>query len=1485
MMERPRPALVIALVLLSLLALAPSSAPAQAAPPALGSGATCYWGGVWPPSYRDANGISRYPAFPDGYAIKACVSTDPTAAAECWFGVTYTANTTTVGGMTCTAYNNGAGHPYLCGTGGYVAPDFKCGVLPPEQCTYEIPGILDASDENCTTPCSTGYRDGNGNCTTPPAKPKKKEPFSGDCETCNASAGNDTENPTGPSKTQTGMSVASIFAMHVSQNISDIPVGYQPPKGPGAFIRLSYNQKDEGQPASFGYYNVGPKWTLNTLSFVTDDPATPGANLMRYVPTGGHVDYKNVPLPYNGTTGAFPTERSSQGTLYRIPATGAATSYELRFASGTTHVYGLSDGATVAPRRMFLTKIIDPQGNAVTLNYDASLRLTSLTDATGRATTFGYTNADPKKVTRITDPFGRHADLSYDGAGRLATITDTLGIVSSFAYSTAYGGYINALTTPYGTTGFNYYETAPTSYLPDGLTYQAMEQTDPLGNTKRVMFRDHSSLAATPAPTPTGMTVAGDYSINNSFIWDEHAYPLAIVKDAGGNVTAEDTAKAHLMHWLKNSLGAVASVRAAVKAPLENPVFFDYPGQASAAATGTFATPTAVGRVLDNATSQVTRLTYNPLGKPLTVKDPTGYRVTTYTYAANNIDVLTVKQGANLIATFANYTAQHKPQSYTDAAGKLWNYAYNAAGQTIYATDPLNATRFWEYDSLGRVTRTTVPTTVAFASVVYGTTNTSVPTATSYTYDAFDRVRTKTDAAGYVLTYDYDALDHVTRITYPDASHDDYDYTFQIGPHAGQPSLDVWKFTDRLGRITTYTYDANRRLTSVTEPVTSLPATTRTTSYSYYENGALKDQTDANGNVTHYAIDIQGRPVSKTYAYGTANAKTETTAYETTTSRIKATTDALAQVKTITYGVDDLPTAIAYTNAVNPTPNVSVAWDYYFRRPTSMTDGTGTTSFTYIAPGTNGALRLATIDNAGYANDTITNSYDALGRLSARTIAGGNEAFTYDTLGRMQTHATGLGTFTYGYLGQTSQVTSRSLNGTSLSTAWAYDTNSADRRLTTITNSGATRSYGLSYIIPGGGGASSPYDIQGVTDTAAATHPWTSQTHGYSYDQADRLLTASQPIPGNNAYAYDKLDNATTVTNPGSGTVNPTYNAFNQLATFGPKTYAYDANGNTLSGDGTKTYKWDAENRLVEIDYVGTSNKTVFTYDAFGHRILTAETVGGTTTTARNLWCGDKVCQTRTSADVVTRRHYAEGEHNIATGQKLVYMQDQLGSVRDVLDATTGALVASYDYGPYGGITRSWGTANTDYRYAGLFFHPNSGLNLATYRGYDGATGRFLNRDPVRERGGISLYAYTNGSPIFRTDFLGLSDDQQCFPQTLACPSKPPVNNPEWRPYWGKGGSTLFHCGGSGYLEDRPASPEFRVNECFYDSAGDIIKGACAGTPDEYDEGNYWHHVVADSGGLFDLRDPAHPHNNVVAPVLGSIKHFFNQLFDWDKKT
>jgi RHS repeat-associated protein len=182
--------------------------------------------------------------------------------------------------------------------------------------------------------------------------------------------------------------------------------------------------------------------------------------------------------------------------------------------------------------------------------------------------------------------------------------------------------------------------------------------------------------------------------------------------------------------------------------------------------------------------------------------------------------------------------------------------------------------------------------------------------------------------------------------------------------------------------------------------------------------------------------------------------------------------------------------------------------------------------------------------------------------------------------------------------------------------------------------------------------------------------------------------------------------------------------------------------------------------------------KSVFSYDGMGRRTVDAETIGGVTTTTRYLWCDDRICQVRDGSDAVLKRDLDEGELNVATGQKLIYMPDQLSSVRDVLDGTTGNLVQSFDYSPYGAITQSNGSTPTDYQYAGLFYHTQSALYLATHRAYDPVAFHFPNRDPLAERGGANPYAYAGADPVDMFDPWGLAQCQYSIStHTLDCVS------------------------------------------------------------------------------------------------------------------
>ncbi len=192
---------------------------------------------------------------------------------------------------------------------------------------------------------------------------------------------------------------------------------------------------------------------------------------------------------------------------------------------------------------------------------------------------------------------------------------------------------------------------------------------------------------------------------------------------------------------------------------------------------------------------------------------------------------------------------------------------------------------------------------------------------------------------------------------------------------------------------------------------------------------------DQKTNPTTWAIDIEGRTTLMTFA----DAKTVRYDYEAKSGRLTTVTDALNQVKTLAYAMDDRLVSTTYSGAVNPTPNVIFGYDAFFPRRTSMTDGNGTTSWTYVALGVPGALRVLT-ETGPFANAAITYGYDSLGRTTSQRVGpDAPETWGFDALGRMAGHGTALGSFVYGYLGQTPQTATRTLSATTIGTSWTSD--------------------------------------------------------------------------------------------------------------------------------------------------------------------------------------------------------------------------------------------------------------------------------------------------------------------------------------------------------------------------------------------------------------------------------------------------------------
>src|SRR6185295_12739454 len=255
-----------------------------------------------------------------------------------------------------------------------------------------------------------------------------------------------------------------------------------------------------------------------------------------------------------------------------------SSSYEMTAPDGSRAIFSQPDGSIGTSRKVFLTQLLDPFGNAVTLTYDANLRIVAISDAIGQVTTLSYTNAsDLYKITRVTDPFGRFADFAYDSLGRLTNITDVIGLASRFVYEGS-GDFIQSLITPYGSNTF--------IMESGGGLYRSLETTYPDGSRDRVEFNQASApyQPDPPSSVPAGMNVHNDPAniYRNTFYWSRTACATSY----------GDYSKAKIYHWVHKDNDTTGGMLESTKEALEGRVWYNYPGQSNPSTLGTSSRPT-----------------------------------------------------------------------------------------------------------------------------------------------------------------------------------------------------------------------------------------------------------------------------------------------------------------------------------------------------------------------------------------------------------------------------------------------------------------------------------------------------------------------------------------------------------------------------------------------------------------------------------------------------------------------------------------------------------------------------------------------------------------------------------------------------------------------------------------------------------------------------------------------------------------------------
>ena len=1108
-----------------------------------------------------------------------------------------------------------------------------------------------------------------------------------------------------------GMAVSRVHLMMVSLNINDEPVGYSPPIGPDVRFTVRYNQREEKQPGNFDYSHLGNRWTFDWLSYITDKPGSPSADVKYYIMGGGIRTFTGFAGNPDGTTGTYAFQQLDQTRLTRT----SPDSYEMLSPDGTRKVFSQPEPSVRTERKIFLKELFDPYGNAVKLSYDAKFRVVAITDAIDQVTTIFYDDLsnDIYKIRKVTDPFGRFATFEYD-AGHLIKITDVIGITSEFTYDDGVDAdFITILTTPYGETRFFKSETK----VGDTIIIRSLETLYPDGERDRVEFNQSTTLGvqrSDPAQSvPVGMATSNDFLFGrNTYYWSKIAYAAAY----------PDYTKAKIYHWLHGeahvpNMSKSSGILESVKEPLEGRVWYDYAGGFNGpTVVGNTNKPAHVGRVLDDGSTQLYTYEYNGFGNVTKQVDPLG-RTFSYKYAENGIDLLETRQtraGQNELLSTMTYNTQHLPLTSIDAADQTTMYTYNTRGQMLTKTNAKNETTSYSYDNNGCLKAVNGPLPGA---------------STTFTYDAVSRVQTKTDESGYILTFDYDELDRLTKITFPDGTFEQFTFT----------KLDLTLIRDRAGRETTFEYNSIRQMIKRTDPLN------RATLFQWCKCGDLKSLTDPMGRTTTWRHDIQGRVKSKEYVDGSK----VTYRYENTISRLSQRIDEQLQVTQYDYNRDDTLSGIIYNNAAVATPSVAFAYDANYSRLSSMMDGTGMTHYSYMP--INGALslgagQLASVDGP-FTGDTITFSYDELGRRVSRAINGVAASDTYDAAGRITTSTNALGFFLNTYDGNSHRKSSESYpNGQTVD--FKYRGNLEDQHLQKITNKlGATpiSEFIYGHDIPTG-------QIKTWSQQAGAD---TASIYNLDYDSVDQL-TAASVSEGDNVvktfgYSYDHASNRLTE-QVDATTRQFSYNALNQLI--------------SVEGDASPnaSYQWDAEHRLISV--TSDNQETQFTYDGLGRRVGMRQLVNGAELPNRLfVWCDGEICEERTPTGIVSKRFFPQGMtvESGASAGAYFYSRDHLGSIRELTDSG-GNVRAQYSYDPFGRRTRLMGALDTDFGFAGMFWTIEGNLNLTLYRAYNPTIGRWLSRDPLPQaefEAGVNLYVYADNDPIGKRDLFGLCCQSQ----------------------------------------------------------------------------------------------------------------------------
>ena len=567
----------------------------------------------------------------------------------------------------------------------------------------------------------------------------------------------------------------------------------------------------------------------------------------------------------------------------------------------------------------------------------------------------------------------------------------------------------------------------------------------------------------------------------------------------------------------------------------------------------------------------------------------------------------------NGAAVYQTYNVGGNLAEGIDALGFAKKHSYDAGGRgfKVTTTDELGRITRFENDAQGNILKTTYPD----------------GTVKSWQRDDRGRVLAETDELGQTRRYFRDARGRVTRVQHPEGSTEEATYN-----EFGQPLTRK----DRGGAVTTMTYDARGLRTKITNAVGA------TTTYAYDARDRIASTTDVRGNTTRFERNAAGRVTRTTFADGTS---------------IMRDYDAFGQV----------------TKIVDAAGAVSTMVYDEFGRLTATVNAKGERTDTiYAKPGDSAPFERS-VGNATASGRLSSTSYDAVGRVSARTVAvGTKEAATtrtsYDATGKQISATNPLGKTVQFFHDERGRRT-KTMSALNHATTAAYD--AVGRKLSETDAKGNTTRW--------------TYDAMGreLTKTDAR-----GQVTRREYNAAGRLVALTDAKLNTYRYEYDLLGRQTALVYPDGSR----------------ESTAYDATGlkvGTTNRAGTvRTFTYDNRNREISSEWSDSSQKIVKAYDAAGR--MTLEDNGVSKLTFAYDEAGRLASETQDLspavtdgasdpvARVVSYTYNADGQSETLgypDGSFVKFAYNARGQLAEILGDGIPPPIASYEYDAAGNAT------------------------------------------------------------------------------------------------------------------------------------------------------------------------------------------------------